>query len=765
MKTLDTIKNKPIPITFSWMKAAVTGLLLLMLTSLSIRNVTAQEVFVPESDSLALVAFYNSMSGDHWIENGGWLVDRVDTWFGIETDNIGTEQNPEWRVVEIELEDNMTLPGSIPPEIGDLEYLEDLVLRGDPALFGEWPKEVENLVNIDEIRTQGTNMSGEIPWQEFANTGSITRIRIQNAEHFGVMPDQIFAEMPQLERLQINDMYISGNLPSSINGLENLRVFRIMGNLLTGEIPYLGDLIDVEQFHINGQDFEPGPIPSWIANWGETLEELDIQNTNRTGTVPNWLSTDMFALEQLTVGEVTWDLENAIGGQFPDMSSLLDFQNVHIYGPHWEGSLPSWIGSANMERVELVNCSFTGDIPSDYANINDFLIIENCPEVTGGLPDQFATYTGESLVLDMSDSWNDRYEKFGNEEAVEYYSNPQMEIGDIPTYIGDWSAEEITLRNVGVTGTIPDEIANIGTLQTLDLAQNPDLTGNLPAGFFNNISLTSLNLSQTGINISEVPSDLNNHTLTLNNLGLAGLGITGDIPAWLGDFSQLQSLDLSDNNLTGSIPSEISNLQLLSSLNLANNQLSGELPINFEDIGFLGGFYTLNSLDLSGNEELTGELPLRFSDAELMLVMRYNDTDLRAPDNPAFSNWLENVIPSNDVNVSFPPLYVDVQTSGLIGTSLDDEYSDNPYTFQLGTNYPNPFNPTTTFSYQIPETGHVKLNIYNVLGQEVATLVNEIKSAGSYEINFDASSLSSGAYLYRLKSGDKVMTQRMMLIK
>ncbi len=83
----------------------------------------------------------------------------------------------------------------------------------------------------------------------------------------------------------------------------------------------------------------------------------------------------------------------------------------------------------------------------------------------------------------------------------------------------------------------------------------------------------------------------------------------------------------------------------------------------------------------------------------------------------------------------------------------------------LEQNYPNPFNPSTTISFSLPEASEVQLNIYNILGQQVATLVNDVKNAGSYKINWDASNLSSGMYIYRLQAGSKVITNRMILMK
>jgi hypothetical protein len=105
--------------------------------------------------------------------------------------------------------------------------------------------------------------------------------------------------------------------------------------------------------------------------------------------------------------------------------------------------------------------------------------------------------------------------------------------------------------------------------------------------------------------------------------------------------------------------------------------------------------------------------------------------------------------------------------------SVEDENSVQlASNFELAQNYPNPFNPTTTISYTIPnvtlsraEGSRVQLKIYDVLGNEVVTLVNEYKPAGSYEVRFDASILSSGVYFYKLQTGNLVETKKMILMK
>jgi len=85
--------------------------------------------------------------------------------------------------------------------------------------------------------------------------------------------------------------------------------------------------------------------------------------------------------------------------------------------------------------------------------------------------------------------------------------------------------------------------------------------------------------------------------------------------------------------------------------------------------------------------------------------------------------------------------------------------------FYLYQNYPNPFNPSTTITYQLPKNGNVTLKIFDILGNEVKTLVNEQKEMGRYTVHFDASSLASGMYIYRLRANDYTSTKKMLLLK
>ncbi len=123
--------------------------------------------------------------------------------------------------------------------------------------------------------------------------------------------------------------------------------------------------------------------------------------------------------------------------------------------------------------------------------------------------------------------------------------------------------------------------------------------------------------------------------------------------------------------------------------------------------------------------------------------------------------------------------FVDASASGRVFYRLKQvdfdgqfEYSNiievnagTPKTFALEQNYPNPFNPSTAISYQLPVASTVSLKVFDMLGKEVATLVNARQEAGAYTVNFNANTLSSGVYFYRLQAGNFVQTRKMLLVK
>ena len=146
------------------------------------------------------------------------------------------------------------------------------------------------------------------------------------------------------------------------------------------------------------------------------------------------------------------------------------------------------------------------------------------------------------------------------------------------------------------------------------------------------------------------------------------------------------------------------------------------------------------------------------------------------------SNWSNIGFVQGSGNSNFPKEYLFSDSSPIGGSKLgyrlkqiDSDgtfsYSDEinveivSNKFDLSQNYPNPFNPSTAIIFSIPNEGLVSIKVFNSLGEEVTELVNETKPAGTYSVSFDASTLNSGVYFYKISTGNFVQTKKMILVK
>lgn len=730
---------------------------ILLITTFTALNSVAQPgegYELNEQDSLALVAYYESTNGDQWVDNSGWLTDDpVWSWVGIEeVANVAGDGEPDdWRVTVIDMpRNNMTVPGPLPADLQDLEYLEDF--KADVNLhIGGLPPELANLSRLQFLLVRTNLFTGEVDWSAFSQMESMQQFRIRQNYFSGPLPETLGGNgsWPALTRFYVDANRFTGQIPDVHQDLTTLNRVYFHNNRLTGPIPDWSHLEGMEYYRIANNDLDSGPIPEWIYDsWGETLIRFQIHNTNRTGSISPKLA-QMEALEQFIIGgegDTIGDGETT--DDIPDLSVMPSLRRINFYGGGWTGSLPAWVGDvANLEDVHFANMEITGTIPSEWANADLVSVHLEDLDIEGGLPEAF------SVVNSL--------------QEITLIDNQNMTVGDIPAWIGGsiGNVTELTLADVGVTGDISDNnLVNL-QLETLNLRDNPDLSGSIP-NWFETKNWSTLELSRTGIDMDVIPSWLSDMD-NLSYLGLGGLGLEGEIPSFFGEGMiavNLSALALDDNNLTGSIPASLGNTIQLDSLNLANNQLSGEIPAELANVGRVTDDLTLlSALQLSGNAELTGGLPIELTDAIFMRVLEYDGTDICEPEDDAFEAWISGI--PDFAAESYPTAYYNVSRTNVSCGTVSVENYGTPNKFQLQQNYPNPFNPSTSIKYEIPEAATVTLTVYNMLGQRVATLVNDYKTAGHYEANFDASNLASGSYMYRLEAGDRVSTQKMMLIK
>jgi hypothetical protein len=148
----------------------------------------------------------------------------------------------------------------------------------------------------------------------------------------------------------------------------------------------------------------------------------------------------------------------------------------------------------------------------------------------------------------------------------------------------------------------------------------------------------------------------------------------------------------------------------------------------------------------------------------------YLSSDNGASWSPFKTGLTDNTI--NALSIRDDYLFAGSETSGVWCYPLSEINSVKPgrpealpAVFSLEQNYPNPFNPLTVIRFHVSRRSHIRLQVYNILGEEVATLINEKKNQGDYTVTFDASALASGMYLYRLSGDDFVSTKKMLYLR
>lgn len=128
--------------------------------------------------------------------------------------------------------------------------------------------------------------------------------------------------------------------------------------------------------------------------------------------------------------------------------------------------------------------------------------------------------------------------------------------------------------------------------------------------------------------------------------------------------------------------------------------------------------------------------------------------------------WIGAMMANSTGDTSWFPDCIGGGINVLVPTAVNDDLDNSlPSNFALAQNYPNPFNPRTVISYSLAESGRVNLEVFNVLGQSVVTLVDGVKPAGDHQVEFDASIFPSGIFFYRLTQNELRLTKKMVLVK
>ncbi len=505
---------------------------------------------------------------------------------------------------------------SIPIEIGNLLSLENLSLEGNHLT--NLPNEIGNLSNLKSISIR-ENQIASLP----AEIGGWNNLKTLSASYnkFTNIPSEI-GDMDSIVKLFLHGNQIT-NLPDEIGKLTGLETLWIQENQLTELPSEIGNLANLTSFYANHNQIDS--IPFEVSNFAN-LEQLSLDN-NQISYLPAGINTinslsylsihknriNVNEIAELHTGPDTYPFSVFIySGQVKTIGkaqtyniteeesvTLTAFTNNHpqtrFQWYRMDGVGWTELDGQTDETYTILNASlpdagqYRCRIKNDWArSLTQYsapitLVVEEAPEED---PDTEALHTFVSTIGNLGNlpaSWN-------TSQPISTWEGVSVINGRVA---------EITLKNKGLTGSIPESFNKLTELKKLNLSGNK-LSGPIPESLSELTQLTDLILFDNQLS-GAIPTKLGSMA-SLKNLRLATNQLTGSIPAELGDLLNLRNLFLNNNQLTGSIPPSLGRLHQLERLNLGINQLSGIIPPE------IGSMASLQYLYLQKNQ-LNGTIP------------------------------------------------------------------------------------------------------------------------------------------------------------
>jgi Leucine-rich repeat (LRR) protein len=599
-------------------------------------------------DSLALVALYNATGGDKWTHREGWLKEPIKNWWGITLSEDGCNVNQISMVIDGARKIGNNLIGTIPVEIGNLSQLEGLNLSFN-HLTGTIPKEIGNLSELINLSLDYNNLTGNLPLELF-NLSKLEVLHLPANQLLGEIPKEI-GNLQHLKILELWNNQFSGLIPPQIGDLTDLGNLSIYSNQFTGSIPpEIGNLTRLIWLDM-GNNFLTGEIPQSFKAL-KRLRGLHLYNNKLSGTIPEEIGELTFLNEiGLDRNQFTGTISNSIFN-LPDLNSLLFYSN------RITGSIPE--RDSNLSHVEFLKFedNLIEDIPWFY-NYDSVIYCAN-NHLT------FEDFERNLAVIDKKEKGEIDFQyspqlKFGREyDTLAFEDNPfrlsipcggkynhykWVKDNDTNYMAPDTSVlffKSIGLENAGTyylnvwNDSVPDLlltsepvhlhvkehcIKNDSTvLAALYYATGGDKWLNKD-GWVTKGRPVSTWYGITADSCSVLKIELSNNNLTgsiaipieiipegfeyldqLNYLSLAHNNLTGEIPAAIGDFSELTNLNLSANSFTGIIPDKLYSLMNLRWLGLGENKLSGKIS------GEIGNLVNLRGINIESNM-LSGSIP------------------------------------------------------------------------------------------------------------------------------------------------------------
>ena len=570
-------------------------------------------------DSLALVALYKATNGDNWKNNSGWLTDSVYKWYGISLNDNG-------KVINIDLHTN-NLIGTLPPQIGELNKLQMLILRynylsgGIPPelgklvnlewlglsrnqLFGSIPSEIGNLFNLQGLYLEFNQLSGNIP-PELGNLSNLQRLYLSHNQLSGNIPPEL-GNLSNLIEIHLEWNQLSGNIPSDLGRLSNLLWLFLSSNQLTGNVPSeINNLSNLSELILASNELDELPDLSGLHLYRSDISNNkfdfdDLENANISATYFNYSPQKQASAIRTESGtQVTlslqmsslnnnyqwYNLDTLLSGEKNDTFTISNTQTGAYYCKIRNIHFPDLVLTTIPQEIGNAGLIQNGILKKEYDALISFY------DATNG--DNWSRKDNWKTSLPVT-YWY-RIFVIGVHVTSMYLGGNQLS-GSIPPVIKDLSKlEKISLGSNQLSGNIPPEIGNLSNLQQLYLSHN-QLSGNIPPEIGNLSNLQQLYLSHNQLS-GNIPSEIG-YLSNLQRLYLGHNQLSGNIPPEIGNLSNLESLNLSTNNLSGNIPSEIGNLSNLRWLFLYSNNFDGTIPSEINNL-FQLNYITIRDNDFS----------------------------------------------------------------------------------------------------------------------------------------------------------------------
>jgi Leucine-rich repeat (LRR) protein len=448
---------------------------------------------IPPAECEALVALYNSTDGANWTNHTNWLETNTPcSWYGLSC-VYGATTN----INGIALGFNQ-LTGSIPLEIGNFPYLQNLFLGGNP-LTGSIPPQLGQLANLKLLGLGSNEHTGPIP-VELAALTYLENLNLSDNQLTGTIPLEL-GDMTSLNWLSLGANQFSGGFPTQLTNLTNLQNLNISSANLSGPIPdEIGQLTSLTLLDLSNNDFS-GVIPATLGEL-TLLENLWLNQNNFSGEIPASIAN----LTNLRILHL--DNNEQIIGEFPSsIRSLTNLHTLHLHHTQTSGSIPSWINElTHLRGLHLENNQLTGSIPVELTMLSNLETLNiSINKLTGPIPAQFANM----ISLQRA-----------------YLGGNQFS-GGFPTQLTKLPALVVLhLYDSGLSGTLPVELGDFPVITSLDLSNN-DFSGPVPNEIGNLTSLEQLWLGHNSFS-GEIPASITN-LINLHTVDVCGLGSTDPV--------------------------------------------------------------------------------------------------------------------------------------------------------------------------------------------------------------------------------------------